>query len=329
MPPALLRGDSRLVVELRRELEARGVATAEDDTCRGLDVALSHHEHRILVVVLDPTGNEDVRLVSDAMTAATFVESRVRRDLATVPESPAVAATVVPTPPAPQSAPLPPLALPPPALPPPAPPPLLPSPPALSAPPPDAPAVLLPAPLPDPDPELEPPRFGLHVRPGLSFGTDGSAWLDGVVHGCAVLGPTCVGAELRGSLDLGISGNSAKLLTGRAGLDALVTLEFPLTLGATHLAPGLGVGAGWLRSEPRSTAEIPGSEVSVDFGGLRLEGYLRASWRIAPAWALGATIFGVVDPLAHTSDIRDPEAVLAGNPALRVGGGLELTYGAP
>ena len=44
---------------------------------------------------------------------------------------------------------------------------------------------------------------------------------------------------------------------------------------------------------------------------------------------VSATIFGVVDPLAHTSDIRDPEAVLAGNPALRVGGGLELTYGAP
>jgi hypothetical protein len=254
----------------------------------------------VRVDVKDPAGQSDSRLVSDSATASAFVESRVRTDLAfdALPE-PEPGFT-----PAPASH----------------------------------------------EPVLAAARAGtsreegasqigkdghapvsLRFRPGVSFGSDGSSWVDLAVSGCVAVDPLCVGATARGSLDLGLSGRSADLLTERGGLDVLVTAEAPFSPSQTmRLSPGIGIGAGWLRSAPRGAAETPtGSEVSANFGSLRIDVFTRAAWPIADRWSLGVAAHGTVDPFAPEGDIRDPAALLAGNPLLRAGVAFELTYGAP
>jgi len=170
---------------------------------------------------------------------------------------------------------------------------------------------------------------GFRLRPGVSLASDGSTWLDVSATSCVQIEPLCLGVMVRGSLDLAVSGRSAVLPTERAGVDVLVSGEIPIALGPSlQLVPGLAIGAGWLRSGPRGRAEGPGAsvEVAVDFGGPRIESFVRISWKVAERWALGAGLFALVDPLAHTVDVRDPEALLAGNPILRIGGALELEY---
>jgi hypothetical protein len=293
IPTVALEGDSDLVDGVRAYLAARGIPTGGTSRCGIFVVTLSAEEGKIRVLVSDTSGADDARLVTDTATASVFVESRVRSDL----------------------------------------------------------ALVFPEPDDQPGRERAPvrPRFSeertpgtvpagrsivpvtFRLRPGASVATDGSTWLDVAASGCVQIDPLCVGVTLRGSLDLGLSGRSAELQTERGGVDVLVTGEVPISVGSSlHVAPGLGIGAGWLRAGPTGSAEgPPGSEVAVDFGGLRLEPFVRVSWNIADRWALGAVAFAVIDPLAHTRDVRDPEALLAGNPAVRIGPALELAYGAP
>lgn len=303
-----LRGDDALVAAMSDSLASRGVVTRGDEPCVPLVVTVSSVAGKVLVVVTDPAGTDDARLVTDSTTASVFVESRVRNDLASLPEpetpsEPLSSSPIARTVPGPRPLP------------------------ARATPRADSSDTV-----PDPEPSSLPPSLvALRLRPGGSVGSDGSSWLDITLHGCVLVEPICVGALLRGSVDLGLSGRSAELLTERVGLDALVTAELPIQLGeAMSLSPGLGVGAGWLRAEPRGLAEGPSEvEVVANFGSLRLDAFLRASWSIAPTWSLGASAFFTLDPLARTGDIRDPDAVLAGTPLLRAGGALEVAYGVP
>lgn len=295
VPTVIIEGDQALVDSVGAYLNARGIATSSASDCGSLMVRVTAQQGKVHVLVRDATGRDDSRLVTDSATASVFVESRVRSDLAmTLPEPVSRAQEHADLGVTPRQ-------------------------PALDRPRGSATAS-----------ESEVP-VSAGFRPGVSFGSDGSSWLDLGVGGCVKVDPLCPGGMLRGSLDLGISGRSAELSTERGGVDALVSVEVPISVShSVRLSPGLGIGAGWLRVGPRGSAEGPPSaEVSADFGGLRLEAFARSTWSIAEPWALGVGVYTVVDPLAHTGDIRDPDALLAGNPRVRAGAAVELSYGAP
>ncbi|MEZ4224740.1 MAG: hypothetical protein R3B13_27560 [Polyangiaceae bacterium] len=290
-----VEGDEAIAASIRAYLTARDIATSGTSECGVLEVHVLAERGMVRVVLKDTVGQADSRLVTDSATASVFVESRVRSDLAL--ELPSAEPSSVDTERR-------------------------------------EPATQVEgeyAPLPSATVGSRSVPASVRFRPGFSMGNDGSSWLDFAVSGCVQLDAPSVGATLRGSLDLGVSGRSADLPTERAGLDALVGVEFPFRVGQSmQLSPGFGAGAGWLRVGPRGTAEPPpGAEVSADFGGLRLDATVRVSWRIADRWGLGVAAYGILDPLAHSGDIRDPDALLAGNPVVRAGAAFELEYGAP
>ena len=296
VPTVVVAGEPDLVDAVRAYLASRDIPTqGAHGRCGVLVAVLSSEDGKVRVVVRDASGRDDSRVVTDAATASVFVESRARSDLA--------------------------LALPAPRA---------------------APAEVKPLASPQKAPPVEFVQKGedststpgvpvaFRFSPGFSLASDESTWLDLAVSGCVNLEPVCVGASMRGALDLGVSGRSEDLLTERAGVDVLVNGEVPVAMkDDLDLVFGLGVGVGWLRSGPRGRAEPASGEVTADFGGVRVEPFASALWGIAKKWTLGVTAFAVVDPTAHTRDIQDPEATLAGNPRVRVGSAFVIGYRTP
>jgi hypothetical protein len=309
-------GDPALVQEVQQRLQERGLFAADHTGCGALLVQVSAEGGKVRVVIRDTEGNADDRVVGDATTAAVFVESRARSALAA--PSPVAPSSAGPSSAGPSSAGSSSAGQ---------------SPAAQSSAAPSSAA----QPAPVGAPQVEAERAGSALRgtmgfmQGASAGSEGSTWIDSTVHACVRLGPFCVGGQLRGSFDPGLTGRSAELASRRAALDAEVIGTLPLGgAGRLRLTPGLGLGSGWLRSsraEPRPGLDDERS--AANFGGLRLEGFLRASYPIAEGFRLGLAGFALVDPFAQPTDTRDPDAPLAGTPVLRAGGALELSYGEP
>ena len=168
------------------------------------------------------------------------------------------------------------------------------------------------------------PLAVLSLDLGAAWAPDRSTWTTLAVDACVRFTWLCVGIVLRGTLDAGLSGRSHDLESLRGGLEALASLVVPVTRGDWVLAPGIGLGAGWTQShiEP-STSQ----DVGIDSGGLRVQASLRVSRTLRTRWAIGAGIYGVVDPLAHTTDFVEDESILPGNPRFRFGLSIHVSYG--
>ena len=164
-------------------------------------------------------------------------------------------------------------------------------------------------------------------HPLVAAGPDGSVWIDADLSGCVVLGPLCVGAIVRGAFDLGETGDSSDLDSRRLGVDVLLTAEWPLRLGTVVLSPGVGFGAGWLRS---SYAGGRGpDDIGVDAGGLRAEARLGVRIPVRGRFALDVGAFFDVSPLAHTGSYSEDGVRIAGVPRWRAGVGVGVRYGGP
>lgn len=105
--PAAIRvdGDPDLVDQVRHELERRGIDTSPEADCPSLHVTIVRRGIQIAVVV-ESTGETTERLVSEASTAATVIESFTRTDvttplLATRATSAGIATRLPSTPPTP------------------------------------------------------------------------------------------------------------------------------------------------------------------------------------------------------------------------------------
>jgi hypothetical protein len=134
----------------------------------------------------------------------------------------------------------------------------------------------------------------------------------------------CPGVAVRYHVDLDVSGHSADLDTSRSGAEVLATAEFPIELSYFFLSPGLGLGAGWIRSK---LADRSTGTVEIDSAGVSLEAFARASHAFSSGNIFGVTLSVGIDPLAHTSDFADPDGSVAGNPFWRVGLSVDLAYG--
>ena len=166
----------------------------------------------------------------------------------------------------------------------------------------------------------------LSLMAGGAGASDGSTWIDLDVAACVRWGWACVGVDLRWTFDSNSSGTSELLATRRIGLDVLVTVDAPLHLGPLTLAPGIGLGAGWLRSTPSKA--ISSGDIVEDGGGPRVEARLGLALPLADhlSVALGTTFD--LAPFAHTATIVDEGVSIAGNPrwSLRVGLGLRYSF---
>ena len=148
-------------------------------------------------------------------------------------------------------------------------------------------------------------------------------WAVPAVRWCLGLGPICVGAAVRGQLDLRATGRSQDLDTTRLGFDATLTAEVPLRLGALALSPGVGLGAGWLRYE--GGEDDTGVFVEQDRGDLRIDAFLRAYWTLSAPVGLAFSLDAGIAPLSG-SDVIDEGVVLAAPPVFQLSLGVGLFF---
>lgn len=206
------------------------------------------------------------------------------------------------------------------------------------------PLLLAPELLVPPAPPL-PPTPGLPLRPGRRFTVsllfeagidkDAASWLGGSFYGCAPVGPICLGAIVRGAANFPAAGVGA-YLDERLAVDVLASVSWPLRRGRWVVAPGLGLGAGWLRHHARQAIETE-TEVEdtaeaavVDSqGGMRAELRLlvllrlRAGWMLTGSVALDSAFFDGPTTQLPTGE-RLPVA-----PWAMLRGGLGLSWRTP
>ena len=166
------------------------------------------------------------------------------------------------------------------------------------------------------------PRPFVAVSGESAIGSDGSIWTGASLSGCAWLGPACVGADLRLALDEGWTGDSHRVGGHRSENDVLITAELPARGPRLVVAPGVGVGFGWLRSH---SPDGGGQRVSLDWESARAEAHLRIATPIAGGVWLTAAASAVVLPSAATDIVFHDGAMVAAEPRAFIRFGIGLS----
>lgn len=192
------------------------------------------------------------------------------------------------------------------------------------------------APLLDVSVAPEPPSFVLSGRLGVAYGGDETLWTSAVVSGCGRLGPVCLGFQVRGAFDPGISGESDDTRAQRGGIDGLATLDLPVTAGAITLRPGIGVGAEWVRtvrradSQQEGESQIQGGElVSVDAAGMRLAASFRIEVPLSTSVAFDGGVSIETSPVGDTDRSTESGVELPGTTRWQLGPSVGLQFGVP
>lgn len=290
-PVALVQGDSGHENEVRELLSRRGVAGEIVPGCGYVEAELETTTEGLRVTIADGEGRRETLTSSDTVTAATFIESWARPDL----DSPLLFGRDIVANPAEPA----------------------------DAAPPVANASTAPA---SPSPPTGPVSALLSLY--AARGDDASAWVEPGAAMRVRFGRMLAGATLRGRFDLHASGDSAALDTRRAGVDVLLHVSWPRDMGQVSLRPGIGVGAGWLRST-FAGEEAGGQTVEIDSGGPRLEGHLGVDVALDERTGVDLGLRMVVAPVAHARADDESGITLAGEPLWTLGAGFGLRFGGP
>lgn len=298
-----------MVAAINEKLAAAGVGRAPRGDCPAVAASVERAADGILVRIEDPSGRTSERLVTGPAAAAALIESWTRSDVSLGLLDGRAA-------PIPASAPV-----------------------AVTAP-----TETRSEP---PEPPVPPRDAGGRLALGgeVSAGIDGSTWFGGRFGGCGEAGPTCVGGLVRGGYDPALTGESAASGTLRGGLDLLFTLDFPVQWDGFALAPGVGVGGGWVRSTASVVADgeeqqgqhddddnddedgdESSSGQSSDSLGLRVEAHLGGAVRLTDWLTLDLGIGLGWSTHNHAESFDARGAALAGEPALLFRGSVGLGY---
>lgn len=186
-------------------------------------------------------------------------------------------------------------------------------------------------------PPSPPPAHRLQVRaellPEVGIDLRAAPWLGGALRGCLQAGPVCLGAlwRMAGSLPA-VDGEGTR--RQRMIADVLVTAEWPLRSGRLTFAPGIGLGAGWLRTqlnvppveEEESDEQI--LQLTVNDGGMRAELRALLAVDLYRGLALALSVSGqaaFLDGSATTHQVSEHRSVTSDVlpwGALRLGLGL-------
>ena len=212
----LLDGDPKPVREMGLELEQRGIrpvrmkgrddpraTSGVVDTCVPLVAVLQIEPTGVDVTIVAPGTLPVKRALPNAESAATFVESWVRADIAAPLLEGASRRPMKPIRPPENS----------------------------------SPREVAETPTP---PRPRPLAVTLGGIVGLA--NDGSIWTGAELTGCFRMGWVCVGGRLQYAKDLALSGMAAQLDGTRSAVDVGLLADVPLRKGNWELAPGLGVG---------------------------------------------------------------------------------------
>lgn len=289
-PPAVIvAGDVAATKRITELLAARTIAPPTEG-CPAVRASIEPFGGELLVSILDLDGRRTQREVADVETAAALIESFT---LSALP-APAVS-TPLPAPPAP------------------------PAPHDLD----EQPAILVTH---IGDKRLV--RGALAASLESSLASDGSVWLGVKVRACVDLGPLCVGGAARFSRDAELTGSAERTETARSESAVLLTAEWPIMRGRWSIAPGLGIGVGWVHLRRDVMSGDGDQQLELDTGGLRGEARVGISVPIGRSIAL--TFGGAlgIAPAAHTQTFHEEGVDIAAEPRAfgRLDIGIELGY---
>ena len=291
----VLDGDAEAVAQVRAVFASR--PAAEATRCAAVSANLRLRGAALDIRIVDAGGRVSERTVSDPRTAADLIESWARLSpLELMP--PPLPSALPPAPAAPRSDNLE----------------------ARRDPPPFE--VRRAA----PDPAR--PAFHVTATADTSVASDGSVWFGASLGGCVRFGPICAGVAARVAGDARFAGAATQLDSTRMLADLLVVADLPLRAGRVLLAPGIGVGFGWVHIAQNHPA-VASDEVDIDGGGLRANAHLGASLVLGRGLGIEAMLALDAAPLAHVAADQQDGARLAGEPWGDLRAGIGLRYGAP
>ena len=287
-----------MIQAINEILAGRGIGAAPVAGCRAAEVVVESRPQGFWMQIEDVDGRKVERVVVSIDSAASVIESWVRGDLALEALQPPIAEQ-----PEPESVV-------------------------------ETPGELETTPVEGIETKPEPIPVKALIDLGFEGGAgfDGSIWLGGVLEGCAILGPTCLGAAAGIAGDPSATGDSAILETRRMIIDLLAMLDFPFVFDRFTLRPGLVVGAAFVRStkvdKDNDGENLVGNNEFIENARWEFEvgGHLRGSIELGRGFGLLVGVGVAVLPLAQTSPFEDNDTMLASSPRSLVRGVVGLEY---
>jgi hypothetical protein len=291
-PPAVaLKGDPTVVVAIGDILSRNGISTAPEDGCPSAEATVARSKGGFAVRIQDPSERLIEREVVDCESAASIIESWVRSDLS---------ANML-------------------------------SPPTVSAPYRESNQEKLSTNTEDDQiQKSDSPSASALIDLGFEAGAgfDGSVWFGGVLSGCAILGPTCLGAAAKLGSDPALSGDSELLETRRMILDLLAVADFPFFLleGFT-LRPGIEAGAIFLRLTKVDDNNGIKELIETERWELAVGAHLKGALKLGRGFSLLIGISVSVLPIANTSPFNEDDTWVTGSPRGVARFAVGLEYG--
>lgn len=198
---------------------------------------------------------------------------------------------------------------------------------------------LLAVPPPAAAPRAGSPRFTIELFFEAGIDKDGASWLGASLHGCAPVGPLCLGALVRSAAEVPAS-YIGTYRDQRVALDVLASVTWPLRRGRWVVAPELGLGAGWLHHQATPTSALMEDEIEDSVptgavpiaqsdGGIRAELRLLVRLRLKAGWLLASGLgIGTAFLDGPATQLQSGESLLLA-PWATLRGSLGLVWGAP
>lgn len=172
---------------------------------------------------------------------------------------------------------------------------------------------------------ITPARFLLNLTPTFAWSSDNAIWSELSLGGCIRLHRLCVGAAVKGGLDLDLTGPGEAFDTRRLSLDFVFVTDLVLALSGFTLKPGFAVGVGYSNRRVLDEAVPADRVIDTSAGGLRVEARLAATARVSEHLSVVWAMFVDYSPTARPGQSVDSGFVIAGDPRwfLHIGIGLE------
>jgi hypothetical protein len=170
-------------------------------------------------------------------------------------------------------------------------------------------------------PSAEPPHaLQIFTLAETGFASDRTTWFGFQTGACSMIGAACVGGRLRlGAVADGPS--EWESVMDREAIDGLFTIDVPTSFGRLGLAPGGGIGLGFMRTYEDHLK--PDTQHTI---GLRAEGHLSLSYPVSRRFAVESNLSVELAQTVHTGTEPEP---LPSDPHVLAHFGLGLRFRGP